>query len=104
MFNMDIKSKEKFATIRFQIDWKSEYARHCDCFVAQQVNFWRDIFPPRLYEKLMNKMTNESISLEFAPGKIVPPSNGRQIRKIKRRQFNDHFKPGDDVTTRFGRC
>jgi SAM-dependent methyltransferase len=51
----------------------------------------------------MNKMTNESISLEFAPGKIVPPSNGRQIRKIKRRQFNDHFKPGDDVTPRFGR-
>ncbi|MCU0613963.1 MAG: methyltransferase domain-containing protein [Desulfobacterales bacterium] len=103
MFNMDITSPEKFATIRFQIDWKSEYARHCDCFVAQQVNFWRDIFPPRLYEKLMNKMTNESISLEFAPGKIVPPSNGRQIRKIKRRQFNDHFKPGDDVTPRFGR-
>jgi FKBP-type peptidyl-prolyl cis-trans isomerase 2 len=103
MFNMDITSPEKFATIQFQLDWKSEYVRHRDCFVAQQVNFWRDIFPPSLYENLMNKMTGESISLEFAPGKIVPPLDSQKTRKIKRRQFNDQFKPGEIVTPRFGR-
>jgi SAM-dependent methyltransferase/FKBP-type peptidyl-prolyl cis-trans isomerase 2 len=103
MFNMYITSPEKFATIRFHLDWKSEYARHSDCFVAQQVNFWRDIFPPDLYENLMNKMTGESISLKLAPGKIVPPSNRQNTRKIKRRQFNDHFKPGEEVIPRSGR-
>jgi SAM-dependent methyltransferase len=103
MFNMDITSPEKFATIRFQLDWKSDYAKHSDCFVAQQVNFWRDIFPPYLYENLMNKMAGESISLKFAPGKIVPPSNNQKTRKIKRRQFNDHFKPGEEITPRHGR-
>lgn len=103
MFNIDISSPEKFATIRFHLDWKSEYARHSDCFVAQQVNFWRDIFPPDLYENLMNKMTGESISLKLAPGKIVPPSNRQNTRNIKRRQFNDHFKPGEKVIPRSGR-
>lgn len=103
MFNMDITSPEKFATIQFQFDWKSEYAKHSDCFVAQQVNFWRDIFPPDLYENLMNKMSGESISLKFARGKIVPPSNSQKSRKIKRRQFNDQFKPGELVAPRLGR-
>jgi SAM-dependent methyltransferase/FKBP-type peptidyl-prolyl cis-trans isomerase 2 len=103
MFNMDITSPEKFATIQFQFDWKSEYAQHSECFVAQQVNFWRDIFPSDLYENLMNKMTGESISLKFAPGKIVPPTNSQKSRKIKRRQFNDQFKPGQPVAPRLGR-
>ncbi len=103
MFDMDITTPEKFATIRFHLDWKSDYARHSDCFVAQQVNFWRDIFPPDLFENLMNKMAGESISLKLAPGKIVPPLNRQNTRKIKRRQFNDHFKPGEEVIPRPGR-
>jgi hypothetical protein len=104
MFNMDITSPKKFATIRFQLDWESEYSRHYDCFVAQQVNFWRDIFPPSFYEKLMNKMTGESISLKFPPGKIVPPSITQNIKKIYRRQFNNQPKSGEDeLIPRFGR-
>lgn len=103
MFNMDITSPEKFASIWFQIDWKSHYARHRDCFLAQQVNFWRDIFPPDLYENLMNKMTGESTSLEYAPGKIVPTAINKNTRKIKKRQFNNHFKPGEEITPRLGR-
>ena len=103
MFNIDITSPEKFATIRFQIDWKSDYARHRDCFVAQQVNFWRDIFPQNFYEKLMNKMTGEIISQEFAAGKIVPSIISRNTRKIAKRQFNTHFRQDEEIRPRLGR-
>ena len=104
MFNMDITSPDKLATIQFQLDWKSKYVRHSDCFLAQQVNFWRDIFPSHLYEQLMNKTTGESETLGFAPGELVPPSNAQKSKKIKRHQFSNHLKPGTEITIpRFGR-
>ncbi len=103
MFNMDITSPDKFAEIRFQLDWKSDFAKHSDSFVAQQVNFWRDIFPPKLYENLMNKMTGDTISLRFTPGEIVTPSVEQKAIKIKRRQFNDRLTPGQETPPRLGR-
>jgi FKBP-type peptidyl-prolyl cis-trans isomerase 2 len=104
MFNMDITSPDKLATIRFQLDWKSKYVRHSDCFMAQQVNFWRDIFPSHFYEQLMNRITGERIAMEFAPGEIVPPSNAQQLKKIKRHQFTHPFKPDAEIIIpRFGR-
>lgn len=103
MFNMDITSREKFATIDFELNWKSRYARHTDRFLAQKVNFWRDIFPPGLQGKIMNKMTGENIQVMCAPGKIVPAATSQKIKKIKRRQFNDHHKPDEVVIPRFGR-
>jgi len=103
MANMDITSREKLATIEFQMDWKSPFAYHRDRFVAQRVNFWRDIFPAQLPEKLMNKMTGEVVSEIFSPGKIVPPSKSQNLKKIKRRQFNDRHNPDEKLVPRLGR-
>lgn len=103
MFNMDITAPEKFAVIEFHLNWRSPYACHSDRFIAQRVNFWRDIFTPQLQKELMNKMTGESVQMMFSPGKIVPPSTFQKIKKIKRRQFNDHHKPDEKVVPRLGR-
>jgi hypothetical protein len=103
MASMDITSREKLATIEFQMDWKSPYAYHRDRFVAQRVNFWRDIFPARMREKLMNKMTGEVVSEIFPPGKIVPPSKSQNLKKIKLRQFNDRHNPDEKLVPRYGR-
>ena len=103
MLNMEITTSDKLATIEFQLDWKSAKARHCDRFTAQRVNFWRDVFPPELRDGLMNKVTGESVAVDFAPGAIVPARCARKQTTVKRRQFNERGMGDETIAPRFGR-
>ena len=45
--------KESLATLEFDIKWQSDLGSHRERYLAQNVNFWRDLFPPKLYQNLM---------------------------------------------------
>lgn len=103
MINFEITSKDKLAAIEFQFNWKSENALHSDRFYAQRVNFWRDVFPTGLEEKLTNKLTGESVETSFPAGVLVPPFSSSKTKTLKRRQFDMDFKTDDILTPRVGR-
>ncbi len=103
MFDFEITSKDKLATIEFQLNWNSENARHSDRFTAERVNFWRDVFPPELSEKLINKWSGESADMSFLPGVVVPGFSPSKTRTIKGGQFDSKFRPDENLIPRVGR-
>lgn len=67
------------AAVEFQLHWKSDHGTHTDCFFAEKVNFWRDILPKPLLEKLMNRSVGDSVEQSFgAGGNQMLASGGHQ--------------------------
>jgi hypothetical protein len=60
------------AAVEFQLHWKSDHGTHTDCYFAEKVNFWRDILPKPLLEKLMNRSVGDSVEQSFGAGEILP--------------------------------
>ncbi len=103
MYNYEITSRDKLATIEFQLNWNSENARHSDRFTAERVNFWRDVFPSGLDEQLMNKLTGEIVDVPFPPGGVVPRFSPAKTGTLKRSQFDTKFRPDENLVPRVGR-
>lgn len=85
MNTIDTDSK---VDLLFQLNWKSEYVNHTDCFQANQANIWRDIFPADLKDRLMGRQGGDNIELAFEGGKAVPSFQQSQFMEIKRKQFD----------------
>jgi hypothetical protein len=60
------------ATIRFELNWKSAEASHCERYLGRKVNLWRDIFPPGLKEGLLGLGSGDSLRLDYDPGEAIP--------------------------------
>lgn len=89
--------------VEFQLHWKSDYGIHTDCFFAGKANFWRDIFPKPLFEKLMNRSVGDCVEQSFGAGEILPgPDPSKQFR-IRHSQFEGNFRTGSIVHPRPGR-
>lgn len=76
------------ASIRFELSWKSPRARHREAFLAQRVNFWRDILPDSLGEKLMGLAPGEEVEMHFQRGKVFPEHDKGLLREVKAKTFS----------------
>ena len=80
-------SNDNLATLRFELDWLSDVARHKDVVRAEPVNFWRDIFPEPVGKGLQGSATGDRLHFSFPPGQITPPFDSKKRFQLKNQQF-----------------
>jgi SAM-dependent methyltransferase len=76
------------AAMSFTLSWQSEHARHADCIVANKLNLWRDILPPRMEPNLKDEPTGHVAIQEFAGGELLPIYREHDCFDIPVRAFN----------------
>jgi SAM-dependent methyltransferase/FKBP-type peptidyl-prolyl cis-trans isomerase 2 len=76
-----------FAAIEWGLRWQSEQARHTDLYVANQLNLWRDWFPPELEAAVVDKPVGHCETVELAPGQLVPAYETFACPTVEARRF-----------------
>jgi SAM-dependent methyltransferase len=100
---LDKTTGRDFAAIEFALHWQSEHARHSDLYVANQLNLWRDYFPPALETAVVGKPIGHSESVTFAPGELVPAYAERDCVEVDAARFERRLVNGRPVEPRAGR-
>jgi SAM-dependent methyltransferase/FKBP-type peptidyl-prolyl cis-trans isomerase 2 len=85
------------------LDWRDRDRTFSDRIVARRVNAWRDIFPPRLRERLEGLTEGDSVRLDYAPGELVPPRREQLVHEMDTGRFNGPLIRGHRVLPRVGR-
>jgi SAM-dependent methyltransferase len=95
--------QDSLATLGFELRWTSDVAKHREFYFAQQVNFWRDLFPGKVYQALMGNKIGDQVDLSFQAGEITLPYESKQIFTLHPRQFERRRVKGYPVEPRYGR-
>jgi hypothetical protein len=94
---------ETAADLFFQINWSSGQAIHTEAFSGMSVNFWRDIMPRRLYDRLMGSQTGDQIQIQLSSKDLLPQNTSPGPVTIKRMQFDPARVMNEPLEPRFGR-
>jgi SAM-dependent methyltransferase/FKBP-type peptidyl-prolyl cis-trans isomerase 2 len=100
---LDRTTGRDFAAIEFALHWQSEHARHSDLYVANQLNLWRDYFPPALERAVVDKPVGHAESVAFAPGELVPDYVARDCLEVDSARFERRVVDGRATVPRSGR-
>ena len=96
-------SNNSKASIEFCVAWKSNEASHKDIFFAENVNFWRDCFPPEIFSKLLGRMVGEHVKLIDRSNKPFGQYEKQNIHSIKKEKFNSYNLIDRRIAPREGR-
>lgn len=69
--------------LRLTLGWEKSGVRHRDTFFADEANLYRDLFPPRVSEQLLNKPKGESRTFDVEPGELIEPFSEKRIHKVR---------------------
>ena len=94
---------ESIADLYFQIDWSSAVAQHTDIWFGADVNLWRDLLPGPLCTELMGAQPGDRIRIELDPGELFQDIGRKDIRRLKRSQFDPQRIANKPVQPRVGR-
>jgi SAM-dependent methyltransferase/FKBP-type peptidyl-prolyl cis-trans isomerase 2 len=100
---LDRTTSRDFASIEFALHWKSEHATHTDLHIANQLNLWRDYFPPELETAVVDKPVGHSAQVTFAPGQLVEPHETAQCTVIDTKRFERRVVNGRALEPHAGR-
>ncbi|MFO7497203.1 MAG: class I SAM-dependent methyltransferase [Desulfobacterales bacterium] len=100
---MLLTTEDAFAAVEFRFHWQSPEAVHTECFHADRINFWRDLFPSELQRALLGKAKGECFRVAFPAGTLTVPHTARQLQSLKRLQVNDRMLANLNITLRRGR-
>jgi SAM-dependent methyltransferase len=100
---MDTITPDNLASIEFSLKWGKNGIKHEDRYYAQRVNFWRDILPPALAEKIMGASAGEHIAHAFAPGEVIPPASTQAIHPVAHARVEGRLSDGTACRPRYGR-
>ncbi len=78
---------DSLVDIIFNLRWKSDSGYHTDCYQGNNVNIWRDYFPPGLLDTLLGKTAGERVELSLSDADSVPGFDTRKLLTVKREQF-----------------
>jgi SAM-dependent methyltransferase/FKBP-type peptidyl-prolyl cis-trans isomerase 2 len=92
-----------YAAIEFALHWQSDQACHTDLYMANQLNLWRDYYPPELQDALVDKPVGYSASVQFSPGQLVPAYETFLCPTTEARRFERRFVNGRPIEPRAGR-
>jgi FKBP-type peptidyl-prolyl cis-trans isomerase 2 len=98
-----INHNDKMADVEFRLKWKSNQVFHTDSYFGRNINFWRDCFPPRLYESLLKNSNGDKSELLIGKGEFIHPYDEKKVFTVKNAQFDRRLKNGKTVTPRAGR-
>jgi SAM-dependent methyltransferase len=101
--SQELTDSHAICSMRFELQWNSEFARHTDCQVAPKLNLWRDIFPPELEPQLMSKPVGHAFSQVFAVGRLIEGYKDRECFEIPNKAFNRQFRKCNYIEPRAGR-
>jgi SAM-dependent methyltransferase len=74
--------KSRHASVEFEVCWGSAAAQHRERVLVEKVNFWRDLIPGDLGERLARCAPGETVGAEFAPGQLVSTPDSGQVLRI----------------------
>lgn len=92
-----------FAAIEFTLRWQSEQARHTDLYVANQLNLWRDYFPPELEAAVVDQPVGQATTVEYAAGQLVSPYREEDCLEVALHRFERRLVNGRPIEPRAGR-
>lgn len=97
-----IESKS-LASIEFTLRWNSSHASHVEHFFAKKVNFWRDIFPEGLRERLIGRGEGEQVLLTEDARDIVAPYDPHDEFDLGLHRFDTRYNSALAAGPRLGR-
>ena len=80
------------AAIELSLHWKSFSGVHTDRYYAENIDFWRDLFPGNLKDGLTSLHRGDHYCEKFLPGSLVPPHSDRNIKQFNLDLFNPDKK------------
>jgi hypothetical protein len=96
-------SQDSMATLEFELTWTSDIGRHTEIYLAEQVNFWRDVLPEDVSDVLMGSRAGDHFQFSFTQGKFTPFRDSKQILTLDDRQFDRRRINGHLIEPRVGR-
>jgi hypothetical protein len=96
-------SKDTLVTLAFELNWRSDVAKHKELQRAEKVNFWRDIFPEPVVKDAMGSEAGDRFFFSFPPGQIAPPFESKKRFKLNNRQFERREINSHRIEPRQGR-
>lgn len=94
---------ESLVDIIFNLRWKSDTAYHTDCYQANNVNIWRDHFPPGLLNSLLGKEAGERVVIPLNNENPVPRYDTKKLLTVKTNQFQNRPARQKSLQPHFGR-
>jgi len=87
----------------FIMQWQSEYATHIDSQFIDNLNRWRDYFPPEIDMQLDGRNAGDIIEHSFSAGEALSEFSSANIYTVKQHQFNRDFSRQMRLEPRLGR-
>ena len=94
---------DSLAALEFKLAWNSEKGKHTETYMAEQVNFWRDLFPEKVRQSLMGSEPGAVVEHTFLPGELTPSYDSRRIITLGHKQFEGPRINGREIEPRYGR-
>lgn len=86
--SMNKIDKNSVVELYLQVNWRSAFAKHTDCYKADQVNIWRDTLPSVLQAELMDKQSGDTTENPISAKDLIAAGNLGSPVEIRRSQFS----------------
>jgi hypothetical protein len=96
-------NRDVLADICFTVEWDDGGIHFADCYYAEKVNFWRDLFPEGLYDKLLDKSEGDGVEVRYGSGEFAPAFDPFKAFTLNRSQFGHYLASYSVIEPRFGR-
>ncbi|MGB5601492.1 MAG: methyltransferase domain-containing protein [Gammaproteobacteria bacterium] len=87
----------------FSVYWASDYATHIDSKFIDNINIWRDFFPPEIDMQLEGTSAGTRLVHSFGAGEVLPGFTTAAVHRVRSQQFNRHFTSRIRLEPRLGR-
>lgn len=87
----------------FTLRWQSDCATHIDSQLIDNINVWRDFFPPEIETQLDGRIAGDQILHSFSAGEVLPEHTSSEIHRVKPEHFNRKFSSHIKLKPRLGR-
>ena len=96
-------TQDNIATLEFQLTWTSDIGRHKETFLAEHVNFWRDLLPDEVYQGLMGSTAGDRFHFSLDPKDVLPAHESKHIVTLNASQFERRKINGHRIEPHLGR-
>lgn len=96
-------TSQNIASLQFMLRWDSPQASHYDALFARKVNFWSDIFPEAVFDKLVGSVAGKQFSIFSREISLVSPFSPGNEFAVEQQQFDRRFANPNVIEPRLGR-
>ncbi|MGD8582150.1 MAG: methyltransferase domain-containing protein [Gammaproteobacteria bacterium] len=99
----DAVTRTSSVSAEFTLQWQSEYATHIDSQFVDNLNLWRDHFPPEIEIQLEGRHIGDVTTHSFSTGEILEEFSTANVCTVKQKQFNRDISRQIRLEPRLGR-